>query len=74
MMESFISKNTEYAGGTVVMPTSLIEMALSAKNLLNKDILSKSDSFCVVSMKDSWQDKFYQIGKTEIIQDNFNPK
>ena len=73
-MELFTSNNTEYAGGNAVMPTSLIEMTLSAKNLLNKDIISKSDPFCVVSMKDSWQDKFYQIGKTEIIQDNLNPE
>ena len=69
-----MSNNTEYAGGTAVMPTSLIEMTLSARNLLNKDILSKSDPFCIVSMKDSWQDKFYEIGKTEIIQDNLNPE
>ena len=74
MMEPFMSNDTQTAGGTAIMPTSQIEMTLSAKNLLNRDILSKSDPFCIVSMRDSWQDKFYEIGRTEIIQDNLNPE
>lgn len=55
-------------------PTTLIEMTLSCQNLINADVLSKSDPYCVVHMKESWQDKFVEIGRTETIQDNLNPE
>lgn len=55
-------------------PTSQIEMTLSCRNLLNTDILSKSDPYCMVQMKGSGQDKFYEIGRTETIDDNLNPE
>lgn len=61
-------------GGSAVMPTSQIEMTLSCVNLLNKDVLSKSDPYCVVLMKESWQDRFFEIGRTERIDDNLNPE
>lgn len=61
-------------GGSAVIPTSQIEMTLSCENLLNTDVLSKSDPFCIVYMKESWQDKFFEIGRTEKINDNLNPK
>ena len=61
-------------GGNAVMPTSQIEMTLSCRNLLNKDILSKSDPFCLVQMKDSWSEKFVEIGRTETVNDNLNPE
>lgn len=62
------------AGGSAVMPTSQIEMTLSCRNLLNLDVLSKSDPFCIVQMKESWQDNFFEIGRTEKINDNLNPE
>lgn len=65
---SSISVNT---GDT---PTTLIEMTLSAEDLINADVLSKSDPFCIVRMKESWQDKFCEIGRTEKIKDNLNPQ
>lgn len=61
-------------GGHAIMPTSQIEMTISCQNLLNRDILSKSDPFCLVLMKDSWQEKFYELGRTETIQDSLNPE
>lgn len=60
-------------GGSAVMPTTLIEMTLSCQNLMNTDYLSKSDPFCMVLMKESWQDKFIEVGRTEKINDNLNP-
>ncbi|XP_031628974.1 copine-8-like [Contarinia nasturtii] len=56
------------------MPTTQIEMTLSGRNLKNTDILSKSDPYCLISMKESWQDNFHQIAKTETIQDTLNPE
>lgn len=61
-------------GGSAVMPTTQIEMTLSAANLLNTDVLSKSDPYCIVSMKEQWQDGFFEIGRTERIDDNLNPE
>lgn len=63
-----------HMGGSAVMPTSQIEMTLSCVNLLNMDILSKSDPYCVVLMKESWQDRFFEIGRTERIDDSLNPE
>ncbi|KAJ6650061.1 Copine-8 [Pseudolycoriella hygida] len=54
--------------------TSQIEMSISCENLLNLDVLSKSDPFCVIRMKEPWQDNFFEIGRTEQINDNLNPQ
>lgn len=43
-------------------PTTLIELALAGEDLINADVLSKSDPFCIIRMKESWQEKF--CGKT----------
>ncbi|CAG2112889.1 unnamed protein product, partial [Medioppia subpectinata] len=72
MMAPFQAMDT--IGGNAVLPTSQIEMTLSCRNLINKDILSKSDPFCLVQMKDSWSEKFNEIGRTETITDNLNPE
>lgn len=60
--------------GSVSMPTSQIEMTLSCMNLLNTDVLSKSDPYCIVQMKEPWQDRYYEVGRTERIDDNLNPE
>lgn len=54
--------------------TSQIEMILSCENLMNLDVMSKSDPFCIVNMKESWQNNFFEIGRTEQIDDNLNPQ
>lgn len=76
MMAPFESSTADpnMTGGNAVMPTSQIEMTLSCRNLLNKDILSKSDPYCMVQMKDSWTEKFVEIGRTETVNDNLNPE
>lgn len=68
------SNSQALGGGRAIMPTSQIEMTISCRNLLNRDILSKSDPFCLVLIKDSWQEKFYELGRTETIQDSLNPE
>lgn len=61
-------------GGGASMPTTQIEMTLSCENLINADVLSKSDPYCIVQMKEAWQTKFIEIGRTEHIDDNLNPE
>lgn len=56
------------------LPTTQIEMTISCRNLLNRDITSKSDPFCVVKMKEPWQNRYPEIGRTESIRDNLNPE
>lgn len=56
------------------LPTSQVELTVSCKNLINTDLLSKSDPYCVVSMKEPWQDQYYEIGRTETINDTLNPQ
>ena len=55
------------------MCTSQIEMTLSCRNLINMDILSKSDPYCILLMRDSWQERFYEVGRTETIWDCLCP-
>ena len=60
--------------GQAIIPTSQIELTISAQNLLNLDITSRSDPYCLVMTKDSWQNKFFEIGRTETIKDNLSPE
>lgn len=54
--------------------TTKLELTLSCRNLLNKDIATKSDPYCKVSMKQPWQDKYYEIARTETIDDTLKPE
>lgn len=65
IFEPFLSNST---------PTSVIELTISARNLINTDLLSKSDPFCIVSIKEPWQDQYYEIARTEMIKDSLNPQ
>lgn len=56
--------------------TTKIELTLSCTNLLNLDIASKSDPYCLLSMKERWQDNlsWKQIERTETIDNCLNPQ
>jgi hypothetical protein len=45
--------------------SSQLEISISARNLLNRDLISKSDPQCVVYQFDGSQ--YHQICKTEVI-------
>jgi len=51
-----------------------IELFIACRDLIKKDANSKSDPFVVVYMKDSKNNQFYEIGRTEVIYDNHFPK
>lgn len=56
------------------LPTSQVELTLSCRNLINLDTFSKSDPYCLVLMKEPWQDQYYEIARTEVIDDSLNPQ
>ncbi|KAG1707360.1 hypothetical protein DVH05_026552 [Phytophthora capsici] len=53
-------------------PTSTVELSLSAKDLKDRDIISKSDPFAVLYVKSG--SGWTQLGKTEAKKDDLNPK
>ncbi|RWS11942.1 copine-8-like isoform X1 [Dinothrombium tinctorium] len=53
--------------------TSKLELSISCRNLINADLISKSDPQVVVYMKDSFRGDYFEIGRTEVIDDNLNP-
>lgn len=54
--------------------TTQVEMTLSCRNLINMDIVTKSDPFCVIYMKEPWQEQYCEIARTEHIDDTLNPE
>ena len=52
---------------------SQIELSVSARHLVNRDITSKSDPQCFLYIRHGLSDKFIEIGRTEVIKDNLNP-
>lgn len=65
MLEPFISHS---------LPTSQIEITLSCRNLINADVISKSDPYCVISLQEPCQKGYFEIARTETIDDNLNPE
>jgi len=60
----------QYAAGHLsgATPQSRVELHFSATNLLNMDLLSKSDPQLIIYLDGK------EIGRTETIQDNLNPQ
>uniref|UniRef100_A0AC34F842 C2 domain-containing protein n=1 Tax=Panagrolaimus sp. ES5 TaxID=591445 RepID=A0AC34F842_9BILA len=60
------------------IPITKLELSISAKNLKDRDVFSKSDPICVVfeAVHSPNQDglKYQEIGRTEQIQDCLNPE
>ncbi|KAJ8523561.1 hypothetical protein ON010_g17558 [Phytophthora cinnamomi] len=58
--------------GAARPPTSSVELSLSAKDLKDRDIISKSDPFAVLYARSDagWT----QLGRTEMKKDDLNPK
>jgi len=60
--------------GAPSIPSTTVELSLRCENLMDLDVLSKSDPFCVVHYKASGgQSQFAEVGRTELISDNLNP-
>merc|ERR1719456_446987 len=52
---------------------SKVEFYVSCRGLVNMDLLSKSDPFCVVYYRDTKTGVWSEMGRTETIMDNLNP-
>ena len=55
------------------LPTTRVELSISCRGLRDMDILSKSDPQCFIYVKDSYQDRYFEVGRTEEIKDTLNP-
>jgi len=55
-------------------PKSYIELRFSASNLINSDVFSLSDPFAVIYLLDTYTGDLFEIGRTETILDDLNPR
>ena len=57
-------------------PTSTVEVSVRCTELVDRDILSKSDPLCVVFQKmgNTASANWHEIGRTEMISDSLNPQ
>jgi len=58
------------------MPTSTVEVSIRCSDLIDRDIMSKSDPLCAVFQKigNNKNAKWMEIGRTEVISDSLNPQ
>lgn len=54
-------------------PANKIQIFISCRKLKDLDIISKTDPVVKVSIRDSKQKNYTQIGQTEVIHNNLNP-
>jgi len=61
--------------GPTRSPTSTVMLNIACRNLANKDVVSKSDPICVVSIEKRMGNtsKYEEVGRTEVIRNNLNP-
>ena len=60
--------------GTVsTMPNTQVEVTVSARNLLDMDVISKSDPMCVLFLKTFSSGEYKEVGRTEVIWNTLNP-
>ncbi|EAR93346.1 copine protein (macronuclear) [Tetrahymena thermophila SB210] len=50
-----------------------VDITISCRSLKDADVFSKSDPLVVVRMKNTQNGSWYEIGRTETIQNNLNP-
>ncbi|QQP57585.1 Copine VIII, partial [Caligus rogercresseyi] len=54
-------------------PSTTVELAIKCKEIMNKDMMSKSDPICLVKQK-TGVNKFEELGRTEQLKDNLSPE
>ena len=69
-MHSVLSHHTQSSVGTLC---EKLELNISLRNIPKMDLLSPSDPFVIVSIKDEVKNVYLNVGKTEIVWDNPNP-
>lgn len=69
-----MAASADFIPGSFASPTSLVEIAVSCRGLIDMDVFSKSDPMCVVYMKQFASEQWREFGRTEVIWDNLNPE
>ena len=54
-------------------PSNKIQIFISCRKLKDLDLMSKSDPYVTVSIRDSKSQHYSMIGKTEVVMNNLNP-
>jgi len=54
-------------------PATYLDLHISCKDVRNTDVGSKSDPFAVVFLRNSLQEEWKEVGRTEVIENNLNP-
>lgn len=62
-----------FQAGTAVVPATQVEISVQCRNLADLDVLSKSDPMCVMFMKDIKSNTYYELGRTETLDNQLNP-
>ena len=65
MMNGHVGQQRAFA------PTSSLQLSVSARNLKNKEFLSKSDPLCIMYVRHG--DRWHEAGRTEQLDNNLNP-
>ncbi|XP_077496561.1 copine-8-like isoform X2 [Amblyomma americanum] len=55
------------------VPVTKVEISVSCRKLKQKDVLSKSDPMCVLFMRACEADNWWEVGRTETMQDCLDP-
>lgn len=65
---------SDFRVGSAVQPMStLMELAISCRNLIDSDVFSKSDPMVVLFMQEFGGGRWTEVGRTEVISNTLNP-
>eukprot|EP01084_Bolivina_argentea_P140392 246813_1 len=72
-MAQYVEQKHQQSALTPVLKQR-VELFVQCRDLIKKDMNSKSDPFTVIYLKDTKNPHFMEIGRTEVIYDNHFPK
>ena len=79
----FAVQSAQLSGGAIGLgevaapssqPCSYVELTVSCKGLLDRDVFSKSDPMCVVFIKQLGSNRWVEFGRTETVMNSLNPE
>ncbi|XP_021936017.1 copine-8-like isoform X3 [Zootermopsis nevadensis] len=65
--------SSNFVPGTAAEPTSEVELTLSCRGLVGKDVLSKSDPICVTYVQRFGDPRWVEFHRTEVISNTHDP-
>ena len=67
-------RNRNMRGEKTNVPTATLGLFVSAKNLTDLDVITASDPFCALMLRDKPNEVYKKVGQTEVVDNNLNPK